>query len=91
MVAGWRVHPVAFGGMNLSIEGRPDRAAAIATIHAARDAGCQLFDTADVYGLPGEPHHNEALMAEALGPGVHIVAKGGVRRVEDRWEHHGRP
>lgn len=90
-IAGRRVHPVAFGGMNLSIEGRPDRAVAIATIREARDAGCELFDTADVYGLVGEPHHNEALMLEALGSNTMLTTKGGVRRVDDRWEHHARP
>ncbi len=90
-LADWRVHPVVFGGMNLSIEGRPQRAQAIETIRAARDAGCQVFDTADVYGLPGEPHHNEALLREALGSDARIITKGGVRRVGDAWEHHAHP
>lgn len=87
----WRVHPVVFGGMNLSIEGRPERSDAIATIRAARDAGAEVFDTADVYGLVDEPHHNEALMREALGADATITTKGGVRRVADRWEHHAHP
>lgn len=87
----WRLHPVVFGGMNLSIEGRPDRAQAIATIRAAREAGAELFDTADVYGLSSEPHHNEVLMREALGDDARVTTKGGARRVGDRWEHHARP
>jgi len=43
------VHPIGFGGMPLSLEGRPDEAQAIRTIHAALDAGVNFIDTADVY------------------------------------------
>ncbi|GLK54788.1 pyridoxine 4-dehydrogenase [Methylopila capsulata] len=42
--------------------GPSDRAEAIATIHAALDAGVTLLDTSDFYGMG----HNELLIAEAL-------------------------
>jgi aryl-alcohol dehydrogenase-like predicted oxidoreductase len=42
--------------------GPADRAAAIATIHTALDAGITLLDTGDFYGMG----HNELLIAEAL-------------------------
>jgi aryl-alcohol dehydrogenase-like predicted oxidoreductase len=42
--------------------GPSDRSESIATIHAARDAGITLIDTADFYGMG----HNEMLIAEAL-------------------------
>ena len=42
--------------------GPSDRAESIATIHAALDAGIDLLDTGDFYGMG----HNELLLAEAL-------------------------
>jgi aryl-alcohol dehydrogenase-like predicted oxidoreductase len=42
--------------------GPADRAESIATIHAALDAGIDLIDTGDFYGMG----HNEMLIAEAL-------------------------
>jgi aryl-alcohol dehydrogenase-like predicted oxidoreductase len=42
--------------------GPSDRAASLATIAAALDAGVSLFDTGDFYGMG----HNEMLLAEAL-------------------------
>jgi pyridoxine 4-dehydrogenase len=42
--------------------GPADRAESIATIHAALDAGVELLDTGDFYGMG----HNELLLAEAL-------------------------
>jgi aryl-alcohol dehydrogenase-like predicted oxidoreductase len=44
------------------IYGPADRTEAIATIHAALDAGIDLIDTGDFYGMG----HNELLIAEAL-------------------------
>jgi aryl-alcohol dehydrogenase-like predicted oxidoreductase len=49
----------------MSVDGRPDEAQAIATIHAALDAGVTLIDTADAYHLGSddvgrdEVGHNE--------------------------------
>ena len=42
--------------------GPADRAESIATVHAALDAGIDLIDTGDFYGMG----HNEMLLAEAL-------------------------
>ncbi|MFE7935009.1 aldo/keto reductase, partial [Streptomyces sp. NPDC057456] len=79
-----RVSAIGLGAMPLSIEGRPDRARALATVHAALDAGVTLLDTADSYHLPGaEPGHNERLVARALADHggdasrVLVATKGG--------------
>ena len=61
------VSAIALGGMPLSIEGRPDRERALATIHAALDAGITLIDTADAYHLTAtDVGQNETLVAEGL-------------------------
>ena len=55
------VSAIGLGGMQLSIEGRPeDRGRAVATVHAALDAGITLIDTAAAY--PG----SEPMLGEAL-------------------------
>ena len=79
-----RVSAIGLGGMPMSIEGRPDRARSIATIHAALDAGVTLIDTADAYHqFADEVGHNESLIAEALASyggstdGVLVATKGG--------------
>ncbi|WP_149204083.1 aldo/keto reductase [Actinotalea subterranea] len=84
------VSAIGLGGMPMSIEGRPDQARSIATIHAALDAGVTLIDTADSYHLdPTDVGHNELLIAKALrlagaGPDDVLVAtKGGHRRPGD--------
>jgi aryl-alcohol dehydrogenase-like predicted oxidoreductase len=95
------VSAIGFGGMPISIEGRPDEARAIATIHAALDAGITFIDTADAYRLPGEGvAHNEEIIAKALKsyPGdtsnVLVATKGGHLReepVKDAWQVNGHP
>jgi len=93
------VSAIGLGEMPLSIEGRPDRAQAIATIHASLDAGVTLIDTADAYSLGVDEHgHGEVLVAEALaaygGPTdeVLVATKGGHRRPGDgSWTVHGDP
>ena len=61
------VGAIGLGAMPLSIEGRPAEDRAIATIHAALDAGVTLIDTADSYHwYAGEAGHNEELIAKAL-------------------------
>lgn len=84
------VSAIGLGGMPMSIEGRPDQARAIRTIHAALDAGITLIDTADSYHRdPTDVGHNEILIAKALrlagkGPDDVLVAtKGGHRRPGD--------
>jgi len=89
-IGGRAVSAIGLGGMPMSIEGRPDEARAIATIHAALDAGVTLIDTADAYHQdPTDVGHNELLIAKALrlagaGPDDVLVAtKGGHRRPGD--------
>ena len=84
------VSAIGLGGMPMSIEGRPDEARSIATIHAALDAGITLVDTADAYHLhPTDVGHNELLIGKALrlagaGPeDVLVATKGGHRRPGD--------
>ena len=93
------VSAIGLGEMPLSIEGRPDRRQAIATIHASLDAGVTIIDTADAYSLGVQEHgHGELLVAEALAayPGptddVLVATKGGHRRPGDgSWTVHGDP
>lgn len=85
------VFEVAFGAMNLSIEGRPPRERALATLRAAADAGMDVIDTADVYGLDEhDALHNLRLVAEA-DTGALVSTKVGVRREGDAWLHDGDP
>lgn len=84
------VSAIGLGGMPMSIEGRPDEARSVATIHAALDAGVTLIDTADAYHLHAdEVGHNEELIARALRSygadtsGVLVATKGGHLRPGD--------
>jgi len=93
------VSGIGLGAMPMSIEGRPDEARSIATIHAALDAGITLIDTADAYHLTAtDVGHNEALIAKALASyggdtsGVLVATKGGHLRPGDgRWTLDGSP
>ncbi len=93
------VSAIGLGGMPLSIEGRPDRERAVATVHAALDAGITLIDTADSYHWhAGEIGHNEALVADALATyggdadAVLVATKGGRGRPGDgSWTVTGTP
>jgi len=92
------VAAIGYGGMHLSIEGRPPEAQGIRVVQAALAAGVTLVDTADVYCL--DQHdigHNERLIAGALagwgGPRetVIVATKGGVVRPDGRWGSDARP
>jgi aryl-alcohol dehydrogenase-like predicted oxidoreductase len=93
------VSAIGFGEMPLSIEGRPDQAQAMATIHASLDAGVTIIDTADAYSLGVHEHgHGERIVAAALAsygrPTDHVLVatKGGHRRPGDgSWTVHGDP
>lgn len=99
IIGGREVSAIGLGGMPMSIEGRPERAQSIATIHAALDAGITLIDTADAYCLgPDEVGHNEILIAEALASygadtgKVLVATKGGHLRPGDgSWTRNGDP
>ena len=93
------VSAVGLGAMPLSIEGRPDDRRAVATLHAALDAGVTLIDTADSYHWHADERgHNELLVARALaGYGsdtshVLVATKGGRGRPGDgSWTVTGTP
>ena len=89
------VGEIGLGGMYLSIQGRPDDAQAIRTIHAALDAGETLVDTADVYCLDDRDiGHNERLIAKAIAgraDRVVVATKGGLRRPGGAWTRDARP
>ncbi|GHE92485.1 oxidoreductase [Streptomyces spiralis] len=89
-IAHTTVSAIGLGAMPLSIEHRPDEQRAIATIHAALDAGVTLIDTADSYHWhAGEAGHNELLIARALAryggdtSQVLVATKGGRGRPGD--------
>jgi len=97
-IDGTELFPVGLGAMPMSVDGRPDEARSIRTIHAALDAGVNLVDTADAYCLDeDEVGHNERLIARALGSGgarrdgVIVATKGGHTRPGGAWELDGRP
>ncbi|MGW7660724.1 aldo/keto reductase [Streptomyces sp. NPDC054756] len=93
------VSAIGLGAMPLSIEHRPDEDRAIATVHAALDAGITLIDTADSYHWhAGERGHNELLVARALAryggdtSDVLVATKGGRGRPGDgSWTVDARP
>ncbi len=92
------VTAVGYGGMHLSIEGRPPEEQGLRVLRAALDAGVTLIDTADVYCL--DQHdigHNERLIAQALAgwagdrASVTVATKGGLVRPAGRWDTDARP
>lgn len=94
-----QVHAIGLGGMPMSIEGRPDEARSLTTIHAALEAGITLIDTADAYHRDAdEVGHNEELIAKALRTygqntsHVIVATKGGHLRPGDgTWTQNGDP
>jgi aryl-alcohol dehydrogenase-like predicted oxidoreductase/histidinol phosphatase-like enzyme len=83
--------------MRLSTEPDRDEARALATVHAALDAGVTLLDTADAYCRDAsEAGHNERLIARALASWkgdasrVRVATKGGLTRPGGRWVADGR-
>ena len=89
--------PLAIGCMRLSTEPDRDEGRAVATLHAALDAGVTLLDTADAYCWEsGETGHNERLVARAVASwsgdasSVRVATKGGLTRPNGRWVPDGR-
>jgi aryl-alcohol dehydrogenase-like predicted oxidoreductase/histidinol phosphatase-like enzyme len=83
--------------MRLSTEPDRDEARAVATLHAAFDAGVTLLDTADAYAWDaGEVGHNERLIAQAIrtwsgaADRIRVATKGGLTRPQGRWVPDGR-
>jgi aryl-alcohol dehydrogenase-like predicted oxidoreductase/histidinol phosphatase-like enzyme/predicted kinase len=87
----------AMGCMRLSTAPDRDRAAALATLHAAFTAGITLLDTADAYCHDDrDTGHNERLIAEAIATWdgdrsrIVVATKGGLRRPDGLWVSDGR-
>jgi len=93
------VGEIGLGAMPLSTkEDRPPQEEAVATVHAALDAGVTLIDTADAYARDeSEFGHNESVVAEALASygsgagGVLVATKGGHTREGTSWGLDGSP
>src|SRR3954451_4397482 len=85
--AGPQVSALGLGCMGMSgMYGAADEAESVATIHAALDAGIDLLDTGDFYGMG----HNELLIREALRgrerDSLLISVKfGALRGPDGRW------
>jgi aryl-alcohol dehydrogenase-like predicted oxidoreductase len=82
------MHRLGLGCMAMSgVYGPSDRDESIATIHAALDAGIDLLDTGDFYGMG----HNELLIGEAIAgrarDGFRISVKFGALRGPDNSWH----
>jgi aryl-alcohol dehydrogenase-like predicted oxidoreductase len=94
-----RVSELGYGGMYLSIQGRPSEAQALEALQAAIDGGVTFIDTADSYCLDdSERGHNERLIAKALAAAgksrdeILVATKGGhTRPGGSRWGQDGRP
>ena len=93
---------VGLGAMPFSMSDKPEKPAegqAIATVHAALDAGVTLIDTADIYAPSWDTMgHNERIVAEALrtwagdAANVVVATKGGITRGEgETWGRDGSP
>jgi aryl-alcohol dehydrogenase-like predicted oxidoreductase len=96
------VSAIGLGAMPLSMNNDrqyPEEADAIATVHAALDAGVTLIDTADVYAPSWDRMgHNERIVGKAIKSyggsteEVVIATKGGITRSEgEQWGRDGSP
>jgi aryl-alcohol dehydrogenase-like predicted oxidoreductase len=96
----YTVSAIGLGAMPMSMNNDkvyPDHDEAIATVHAALDAGVTLIDTADIYAPSWDRMgHNERLVAEAVRTwggdtdGLLITTKGGITRSEgEQWGRDG--
>jgi aryl-alcohol dehydrogenase-like predicted oxidoreductase len=92
------VTAIGYGGMHLSLDGRPPEAQALRVLAAVLDAGVTLIDTADAYCLnEGDVGHNERLIASALKAWggdrskVVVATKGGVVRHGSAWDSDASP
>lgn len=92
-----KISGIGFGGMHLSIQGRPPEDVGRKVLNAAIDAGVTFIDTADVYCLDDDDiGHNERLIASALrergdSETIRVGTKGGLRRPKGAWTNDGTP
>lgn len=88
------VSAIGLGAMPMSMNSDrvyPDRADAVATVHAALEAGVTFIDTADIYSPSWqEMGHNERIIRDALrswdgdASGILVGTKGGITRTEEK-------
>ena len=94
------VSAIGLGAMPFSMNNDqryPSEAEAVATVHAALDAGITFVDTADIYAPTWDTMgHNETIVGLALRSyggstdGVVVGTKGGITRREgDEWGRDG--
>ena len=94
------VSAIGLGAMPFSMNNDqryPSEADAVATVHAALDAGITFVDTADIYAPTWDTMgHNETIVGKALRSyggstdGVVVGTKGGITRREgDEWGRDG--
>jgi pyridoxine 4-dehydrogenase len=95
---GLEVSTIGFGAAGLSCGARPSQESARAILQQLVADGIRFIDTAPTYCPgPGELHHNERLIADALrqtrdSGGVIVATKGGaVRTAAGGWEIDGHP
>lgn len=100
MLAGRQVSAIGLGAMPLSMNSDkvyPSKDEAIATVHAALDAGVTLIDTADIYTPEWDQvGHNERIVGEAVrtwsgaASDIFLATKGGiVTKPEQPWGRDG--
>ncbi|WP_375387296.1 MULTISPECIES: aldo/keto reductase [Actinomycetes] len=96
----YTVSAIGLGAMPVSMNNDntyPDEDAAIATVHAALDAGVTFIDTADIYSPSWDTMgHNELIVGKAVKSwsgdtsGIVIGTKGGITRSEgEQWGRDG--
>ena len=86
------IGPIGFGGMPLSIQGRPPEEQGRRVIQAVIDAGIDFIDTADVYCLDdSDIGHNERLIASVVPPNFKVGTKAGLRRPRGAWTRDASP
>lgn len=96
------VSPVGLGAMPFSMSDKPEKPSeeqAVATVHAALDAGVTLIDTADIYAPSWDAlGHNERIVASALRSydgdvsNVVVATKAGITRgVGETWGRNSAP
>ena len=94
---GETIPAIGFGGMPLSIQGRPPEEQGKLVLNAAIDAGMTLIDTADVYCMDDRDiGHNERLIAATLAERndreqIRVATKAGLRRPRGAWTSDGTP
>ncbi len=91
-LAGEPIPNIGFGGMPLSIQGRPSEEQGRRVLNAAVDAGMTLVDTADVYCLDdSDIGHNERLIASIGRNDIRVATKAGLRRPKGAWTNDASP